>query len=251
MSKSPERQGAYTCPMHPEVIQDTPGQCPICGMALEPRSGAVELGPNPEYLDMRRRFWVSVPLALAILVLAMGEMIPGDPLEHWISLRTRVLVQMALATPVATWAAWPFYQRAVLSVVHRRLNMFTLIGLGVGVGYVYSVAAALMPELLPPAFHGHGGAVPVYFEAAAVITTLVLLGQVLELKARGETGAAVQKLLGLAAKHARRLRDDGSERRCGSGERGCRRSPAGAAGREGARSTARSSKARARSTNRW
>lgn len=201
----------WTCPMHPEVIRDAPGQCPICGMALEPRSGAVEPGPNPEYVDMRRRFWVSAPLALATLVLAMGEMIPGDPLGQWLSVRTRVFLQMALATPVAIWAAWPFYQRAVLSVVNRSLNMFTLIGLGVGAGYVYSVVAALMPDLLPPAFRGHGGTVPVYFEAAAVITALVLLGQVLELKARGETGAAIRKLLGMAAKHARRLREDGTE----------------------------------------
>ncbi len=201
----------WTCPMHPEVIRDAPGQCPICGMALEPRSGVVEPGPNPEYVDMRRRFWVSVPLALATLVLAMGEMIPGDPLGQWLSVRTRVFLQMALATPVAVWAAWPFYQRAVLSVVNRSLNMFTLIGLGVGAGYVYSVVAALMPDLLPPAFRGNGGTVPVYFEAAAVITALVLLGQVLELKARGETGAAIRKLLGMAAKHARRLREDGTE----------------------------------------
>ncbi len=160
---------------------------------------------------MRRRFWISVPLALATLVVAMGEMIPGDPMGRWLSVRTRVFLQMALATPVAVWAAWPFYQRAVSSVVNRSLNMFTLIGLGVAVGYAYSVVAALMPGLMPPAFQSHGGTVPVYFEAAAVITALVLLGQVLELKARGETGAAIRKLLGMAAKHARRLREDGTE----------------------------------------
>jgi Cu+-exporting ATPase len=141
----------------------------------------------------------------------MGERIPGYPLGLWLSLRTRVSLQMALATPVAVWAAWPFYERAVSSVINRSLNMFTLIGLGVGVGYVYSDVAALMPDLLPLAFRGHGGTVPVYFEAAAVITTLVLLGQVLELKARGETGAAIRRLLGMAAKHARRLREDGTE----------------------------------------
>ena len=201
----------WTCPMHPEIVQSAPGECPICGMALEPRSVELDHGPNPEYIDMRRRFWISVPLALATLVLAMGEMIPGDPMGRWLSVRTRIFLQMALATPVAVWAAWPFYQRAVRSVINRSLNMFTLIGLGVGVGYGYSVVAALMPDLLPPAFRGHGGSVPVYFEAAAVITALVLLGQVLELRARGETGAAIRKLLGMAAKHARRIREDGTE----------------------------------------
>ncbi|NIM61109.1 MAG: heavy metal translocating P-type ATPase [Acidobacteria bacterium] len=201
----------WTCPMHPEIVRDAPGSCPKCGMALEPRTATVESGPDPEYLDMRRRFWISAPLALATLVLAMGEMIPGDPLGRWLSVGTRLYLQMILATPVAVWAAWPFYQRAVLSVVHRSLNMFTLIGLGVAVGYVYSVVAALAPGILPPAFRGHGGAVPVYFEAAAVITVLVLLGQVLELKARGQTGAAIRKLLGMAATSARRLNDDGGE----------------------------------------
>ncbi len=201
----------WTCPMHPEIVRDAPGSCPKCGMALEPRTATVDPGPDPEYLDMRRRFWISTPLALATLLLAMGEMIPGDPLGRWLPVGTRLYLQMILATPVAVWAAWPFYQRAVQSVVHRSLNMFTLIGLGVAVGYVYSVVAALAPGILPPAFRGHGGAVPVYFEAAAVITVLVLLGQVLELKARGQTGAAIRNLLGMAAKSARRLNDDGSE----------------------------------------
>jgi Cu+-exporting ATPase len=180
-------------------------------MALEPRAGTVESGPNPEYVDMRRRFRISVPLALATLVLAMGEMIPGDPMGRWLSVRARIFLQMALATPVAVWAAWPFYRRAVSSIGNRSPNMFTLIGLGVGVGYAYSLVAALIPGVLPPAFRGHGGTAPVYFEAAAVITALVLLGQVLELKARGETGAAIRRLLGMAATHARRIREDGTE----------------------------------------
>jgi Cu+-exporting ATPase len=197
--------------MHPEVVRDAPGACPICGMALERRSPAVETEVDPEYLDMRRRFWISVPLAAATLVLAMGEMIPGDPASRWLSVRARGFLQMALATPVAVWAAWPFHVRAVVSIANRSLNMFTLIGLGVGAGYAYSVVATLAPGALPAAFRDHAGNVPVYFEAAAIITALVLLGQVLELKARGETGAAVRKLLGLAARNARRLGEDGSE----------------------------------------
>jgi Cu+-exporting ATPase len=208
---APATKTEWTCPMHPEIVRDEPGSCPICGMALEPRTVEVEAGPNPEYLDMRRRFWIATPLALATLALAMGEMIPGDPLGRWLSSSTRTWLQLLLATPVAVWAAWPFYQRAVVSVRNRNLNMFTLIGLGVFVAYGYSVFATLAPGLLPHTFR-HGGAVPVYFEAAAVITALVLLGQVLELKARGETSAALRKLLGLAAKSARRIEADGGER---------------------------------------
>ena len=157
---APATKTEWTCPMHPEIVRDAAGSCPICGMALEPRSATVESEPNPEYLDMRRRFWISAPLALATLVLAMGEMIPGDPLGRWLSVNTRLYLQMALATPVAVWAAWPFYQRAVMSVVNRSLNMFTLIGLGVGVGYVYSVVATLAPTILPPAFRNHAGQRP-------------------------------------------------------------------------------------------
>jgi P-type Cu+ transporter len=201
----------WTCPMHPEIVRDAPGSCPICGMALEPGTVAVEEGPNPEYLEMRRRFWLSVPFSGATLLLAMGDMLlPGEPISAMVAPRWRVLLELLFATPVCTWAAWPFYQRAVTSVVNRRLNMFTLIGLGVFVAYGYSVVAALAPGLFPDAFRAHG-AVAVYFEAAAVIVTLVLLGQVLELKARGATSAALRKLLGLAAKTARRLRDDGGE----------------------------------------
>jgi len=208
---APRTRTEWTCPMHPEIVRDAPGSCPICGMALEPRTVEVEEGPNPEYVDMRRRFWISVPLALVTLVLAMGEMIPGDPIGHWLGGGLRTWLELLFATPVATWAAWPFYQRAVASVVNRSLNMFTLIGLGVGVAYGYSLVAKLAPGIFPAAFREADGAVPVYFEAAAVITTLVLLGQVLELRARGETGAALRKLLGLAAKTARRIGEDGSE----------------------------------------
>ncbi|HUP25486.1 MAG TPA: heavy metal translocating P-type ATPase [Thermoanaerobaculia bacterium] len=214
MPSVPATRTEWTCPMHPEIVREEPGSCPICGMALEPRTVQVEEAPNPEYVDMKRRLWISTPLALATLVIAMGEMIPGDPLGRWLSPQLRIWLQLALATPVATWAAWPFYQRAFRSVVNRSLNMFTLIGLGVGVAYGYSLFAAFFPGLLPPTMRhgGHGGTVPVYFEAAAVITALVLLGQVLELRARGETSAALRKLLGLAAKTARRIEDDGAER---------------------------------------
>jgi len=209
---APATRTEWTCPMHPEIVRDAPGSCPICGMALEPRTVTVDEGPNPEYLDMRRRFWVSVPLALGTLILVMGDaLLPGTPIADLLALRWRVLLELLLATPVCTWAAWPFFERAVASVRNRSLNMFTLIGLGVFVAYAYSLIAALFPQLFPGAFREEGGQVAVYFEAAAVITALVLLGQVLELKARGETSAAIRKLLGLAAKTARRLLDDGTE----------------------------------------
>jgi P-type Cu+ transporter len=207
----------WICPMDPGVESDRPGACPICGMALEPERVSLLDGPNPEYVDMRRRFWISLPLALATLGLAMGEMIPGDPLGGWLSLQLRLWLQFLFATPVAVWAAWPFYERAISSVRNRSLNMFTLIGLGVGAAYGYSLIAAFLPGLLPElAAHSaspgrHGAAVPVYFEAAAVITALVLLGQVLELRARGETSSALKKLLGLRATSARRIAADGSE----------------------------------------
>ncbi|GMU64612.1 MAG: copper-translocating P-type ATPase [Acidobacteriota bacterium] len=202
----------WTCPMHPEIVRDAPGSCPICGMALEPRVATLEEGPSAEYLDMRRRFWVSVPLALGTLVLVMGDaFLPGTPVASTLSASTRLWLEMLLAIPVCTWAAWPFYERAVASVRHRSLNMFTLIGLGVGVAFGFSLVATLVPGIFPATFRDANGHVPVYFEAAAVITALVLLGQVLELKARGATGAAIRKLLGLAAKSARRLREDGVE----------------------------------------
>ncbi len=208
---APVTKTEWTCPMHPEIVRDAPGSCPKCGMALEPRTVEVGEGPNPELVDMRRRFWIAVPLAAITLLLAMGELIPGDPIGQLVGPGSRVWLELLFATPVAVWAAWPFYQRAVASLVNRSLNMFTLIGLGVFVAYGYSLVAALAPGIFPDAFRKADGSVPVYFEAAAVITALVLLGQVLELKARGQTSSALRKLLGLAAKTARRVRTDGAE----------------------------------------
>ena len=200
----------YTCPMHPEIVRTAPGFCPICGMALEPRTATVE-EDNAELNDMKRRFWVAVALSLPLFLIAMSEMIPGDPARTLLGPRVSTWVSLLLATPVVLWCGWPFFVRAWYSLVNRSLNMFTLIGLGVGVAYVYSVIATLMPQIFPASFRDHMGNVPVYFEAAAVITTLVLLGQVLELKARSSTGAAIRSLLGLAPKTARRIGPDGSE----------------------------------------
>ncbi len=213
MPKRMERGGSlYTCPMHPEVRQVGPGSCPKCGMALEPVSvGAEEKEENPEMRDMTRRFWFSVALTAPLLLLVMIDMVPGRPLTGLIPTHLHVWLELLLATPVCLWSAWPFYLRMIASVKNRSLNMFTLIGLGVGVAYVYSVVAALLPGIFPASFRMEEGGVAVYFEAAGVIVTLILLGQVLELRARGQTGAAIRKLLGLAAKSARRIRDDGSE----------------------------------------
>jgi Cu+-exporting ATPase len=202
----------WTCPMHPEVVSEEAGTCPKCGMALEPRKVTLEEAENPELAALRHRFRVALPLSALTLVLAMGEMIPGDPLGRLLSSEARVWLQLLLATPVALWAAWPFHVRAVASVRNRSLNMFTLISLGVSVAWGFSMLVVLAPGVLPPTFRAHGGALPLYFEAAAVITVLVLLGQILELKARGKTSAALRKLLGMAAKTARRLAKDGSER---------------------------------------
>jgi Cu+-exporting ATPase len=201
----------YTCPMHPEIVRSEPGSCPICGMALEPRTVTLAAQDNPELRDMQRRFWVGTVLTIPVLIAGMGDLIPGRPLEHWASPRGWAWFEMILATPVVLWAGWPFFVRAWRSIVTRSLNMFTLIGLGVGVAYFYSVIATLFPTIFPPSFRSEGGTVAPYFEAASVITVLVLLGQVLELKARGETGAAIRALLGLAPKTARRIADDGSE----------------------------------------
>ena len=207
----PAQDVTYTCPMHPQIIRSGPGSCPICGMALEPLVATHDEGPNPELVEMRRRFWVCLALALPLLVLAMAEMIPGRPLAGIIPLHTLPWVELALATPVVLWGGWPFFVRGWASIINRSLNMFTLIAIGTGTAYVYSIVATLFPALFPASFRGHGGTVPVYFEAAAVITTLVLLGQVLELRARHETSSAIKALLGLAPKTARRIRDDGSE----------------------------------------
>ncbi|MGJ4890193.1 heavy metal translocating P-type ATPase [Bradyrhizobium sp. HKCCYLRH3099] len=199
----------YTCPMHPEIRQEGPGTCPICGMALEPDVISLDDAPNPELADMTRRFWIGAVLAAPVVVLEMGGHLVGghgliDPmLSNWI--------QFALATPVVLWAGWPFFVRGWQSVQTRNLNMFTLIAMGTGVAYVYSVIATLMPQAFPPAFRGHGGTVAVYFEAASVITILVLLGQVLELRAREATSGAIKALLQLAPKTARRLDADGND----------------------------------------
>ncbi len=201
----------YTCPMHPEIVRPSPGSCPICGMALEPRSPAAEEEENAELVDMRRRFRVSLALSVPLVLVAMGDLLPGRPLEGLASPRALSFVELVLATPVVLWGGWPFFVRAWQSLVHRALNMFTLIGLGVGVAYLYSLVATFAPGLFPASFRGTGGQVGTYFEAAAVIVTLVLLGQVLELKARSRTGAAIRALLGLAPKTARRLKEDGSE----------------------------------------
>jgi Cu+-exporting ATPase len=202
----------WTCPMHPEVVRSAQGECPICGMALEPRSPTVaEKEENPELRAMSRRFWVAVGFTIPLLAIAMGGMIAAQSFSRILSPRWRVLLEFVLATPVCLWCAWPFYRRAWSSVVNRSPNMFTLIGLGVSVAYVYSLIAAIAPGIFPPAFRGEGGQVNVYFEASGVIVTLILLGQVLELRARARTGAAIRGLLALGAKTARRIAGDGRE----------------------------------------
>jgi Cu+-exporting ATPase len=200
----------WTCPMHPEIVRPGPGACPICGMALEPRTVSAEAPESPELADMTRRLVVSTLLTVPLLSLAMGEML-GVPLAQTLSPRVLAWVQLALATPVVLWGGWPFFVRGWESLVTRRLNMFTLIALGTGAAYAESVVATVAPEVFPASFRTHGGGVPLYFEAAAVITTLVLLGQVLELRARGRTQAALRALLGLAPKTARVVREDGRE----------------------------------------
>ncbi|HKU38916.1 MAG TPA: copper-translocating P-type ATPase, partial [Polyangiales bacterium] len=197
--------------MHPQIVRDAPGSCPICGMALEPRVPTAGDAPNPELQDMSRRFWFAAALTVPIVALAMGDMLPGRPVSHLLSHRVRAWVELVLATPVAIWSAWPFYVRAVNSIRHRSLNMFTLIGLGVSVAYVFSVVATLFPGIFPESFRSHTGEVGVYFEAAVVIVTLILLGQVLELRARSNTSAAIRKLLDMAPATARVLREDGTE----------------------------------------
>ncbi|HKC88031.1 MAG TPA: heavy metal translocating P-type ATPase, partial [Blastocatellia bacterium] len=208
---SPATKTEYVCPMHPQIVRDEPGNCPICGMALEPRVVTLEEEENPELRDMKRRFWVSVTLTLPVLFLAMSEMIPGQPIQHEISPRLITFIQFALATPAVLWGGKPFFERGWASIVNRSPNMFTLIAIGTGAAWLYSVIAAFLPSVFPASFRGHGGEVPVYFEAAAVITTLVLLGQVLELRARSQTSGAIKTLLGLAPKTARIVRPNGVE----------------------------------------
>mgnify|MGYP002634241041 CR=1 FL=1 len=201
----------YTCPMHPEIRQVGPGSCPLCGMALEAVEITLEPEDDSELVMMTRRFWFAAALTIPLLIISMGDMLPGQPISSILPGNIRPYLELALATPVCLWAAWPFFERAVQSVRNASPNMFTLIGLGVTVAYGYSVIATLLPGLFPASFQGHGGAVAVYFESAGVIVTLILLGQVLELRARSQTGAAVKKLLGMAAKTARRIAADGSE----------------------------------------
>ncbi len=206
-----DKNAIYTCPMHPEIEQKGPGNCPICGMALEPKGvPAVDDGPNPELIDFSRRFWFGLVLTVPLLVLAMGPYV-GLPVESWVEPRLSRLVELFLATPVVLWSGWPFFVRGWQSVLNKSPNMFTLIAMGTGAAYIYSTIAALMPDIFPDAFRAEDGSVAVYFEAAAVIIVLVLLGQVLELRARERTGGAIRALLDLAPKTARIVREDGSE----------------------------------------
>ena len=200
----------WTCPMHPQIIRTEPGSCPICGMALEPRAVTLD-ARNPELEDMTRRFKMSTALTVPVVLLAMGEYLPGHLVESLVPAAGTAWAQLVLATPIVLWGGWPFFARGWQSIVNRSLNMFTLIALGVGVAYVYSLIASAFPGLFPSSFRMENGQVGVYFEAAAVIVTLVLLGQVMELRARSQTGAAIRALLGLAPKTARRLRDDGKD----------------------------------------
>jgi P-type Cu+ transporter len=206
---APETAGIrYTCPMHPEIVQIGPGTCPICGMALEPMDIVAGVEADPEYESMRQRFWVSAALSLPLLLFSMF----GDSLGLHLSPTVRNWIQLAMATPVVLWGGWPFFQRFWASLINRSPNMFTLIGLGTGAAYLDSVVATLFPQIFPPSFRDMHGAVPVYFEAAAVITTLVLLGQVLELRARQRTSSAIRSLLNLAPQQAHLIAEDGRER---------------------------------------
>ena len=207
----PATKTQYTCPMHPEIVRDAPGSCPICGMALEPRTVTGGEEHNQELLDMTRRFKIGLILTIPLLLLAMSDLIPGQPLQHAISMRLLLYVQLALATPVVLWGGWPFFQRGWASIVNRSLNMFTLIAIGTGVAYWYSVIATFFPNIFPSSFRSEGGEVGVYFEVASAIVVLVLLGQVLELRARSQTSSAIKALLGLAPKTARVILDDGTE----------------------------------------
>ena len=207
----PTTKTEWTCPMHPEIVRSEPGSCPICGMALEPRTVTVE-EDNPELRSMTRRFWASVALTSPILALMISEMLPGKPIQSWLGAQALIWAQFLLAAPVVVWGGWPFFVRGWQSIVNRHLNMFTLIALGTGASYFYSVAATLFPDIFPESFRDHHtGALAVYFEPAAVIITLVLLGQVLELRARSQTSSAIKALLGLAPRTARILRHNGSE----------------------------------------
>ena len=201
----------YTCPMHPEIVRPGPGSCPICGMALEPRTVAAQEEENPELRDMTRRFWISLALTAPLLAMTMGRMLTGMSTHGFVPARWQPWIELILATPVVLWGGAPFFQRGWTSIVHRATNMFTLIAMGTGVAYLYSLVATIFPQIFPASFREMGGTPAVYFEAAAAITTLVLLGQVLELRARSRTGAAIRALLDLTPKTARILRDDREE----------------------------------------
>ena len=209
MPEAPITKTEWTCPMHPEIVRDAPGTCPICGMALEPRTIVAEPGPDPELRDMTRRFLVAAAFTAPLFAIVMIDMLAGHAISDVLTRRGRVFLELALATPVCTYAAWPFYVRAVQSV-RNRLNMFSLIGLGVSVAFGYSLVAAIVPDIFPASFREDGEVAP-YFEAAGAIVTLILLGQVLELRARGQTSSAIRKLLGMAPTSARRIGDDGTE----------------------------------------
>ncbi len=208
---SPHKGVIYTCPMHPEIRQEGPGNCPICGMALEPVGTSLEEGPNPELIDMTRRFWIGLVLSVPLLVMEMGSHIPALGLHDLVPPRISIWIQLLLATPVVLWAGWPLLERGWQSFRRRSLNMFSLIALGVGVAYLFSLVATCLPGLFPASFRGMDGVVAVYYEAAAVITVLVLLGQVLELRAREQTGGAIRALLNLAPKTARRVKANGED----------------------------------------
>lgn len=207
----PTTKTEYTCPMHPEIVRNAPGSCPICGMALEPRTVTGGEEENEELLDMTRRFKVGLILTIPLLLLAMSDLIPSQPVQHAISMRLLTYIQLAFATPVVLWGGWPFFQRGWASIVNRSLNMFTLIAMGTGVAYWYSVIATFFPNIFPVSFRGEGGEVGLYFEVSAAIVVLVLLGQVLELRARSQTSSAIKALLGLAPRTARVIRADGTE----------------------------------------
>jgi Cu+-exporting ATPase len=208
--EAPASRTEYTCPMHPQIVRDAPGSCPICGMALEPRTVSAD-EENPELISMTRRFWVGAALTLPLLAVMVSDVLPGHPIQHLLSGAVLGWIEFVLATPVVLWAGWPFFERGWQSVVHRSPNMFTLIAIGSGSAYLYSVAAVVAPGIFPAAFRDMSGNLGLYFEAAAVITVLVLLGQVLELKARSQTSGAIKALLGLAPKTARRIAADGTE----------------------------------------
>ncbi|RRA50404.1 heavy metal translocating P-type ATPase [Acidipila sp. EB88] len=208
--KAPATRSDFTCPMHPQISRQEPGNCPICGMTLEPRETTVEEA-NPELTDMTRRFWISVALAVPLLALMVSDLFPSMPLQHMLAARTWAWIEFALASPVVLWCGWPFFVRGWQSVVNRHLNMFTLIALGTGASFLYSAVATIAPQIFPPSFHAEGGEIALYFEPAVVIIALVLLGQVMELRARSQTGSAIRALLGLAPKTARRLDEQGGE----------------------------------------